>query len=53
MSNIWNHPELKKHMASIGAKGGATKGKAKSRGTAGARKAALARWAKRKPKPAM
>lgn len=51
--SIWNIPAVKAHMASIGAKGGVTKGKAKSRGTAGARKAALARWAKRKTKPAM
>lgn len=50
--SIWKHPAIKAHMAAIGAKGGATKGKSKSRGSAGARKTAQARWAKVKRPPA-
>ena len=43
---------ISKYLAQIGAKGGkAGTGKAKSRGSDHARKAALVRWAKAKKKP--
>lgn len=43
------NPEARKYLASIGAKGGAAgTGKSKARTTEQARKAALARWVKRR-----
>ncbi len=40
----------REYLAKIGAKGGKAKGKRKARTKAQARRAAEARWAKRKPK---
>jgi len=39
--------ELQKHLAAIGAKGGAARGKRKARTSAQARKAVQARWHKK------